>query len=70
MLRYHNTVPSVETLSICSSKLGHYGARLAASDQQEHRVWGKRLSDLKMLCDSAIARQAEAVWRESARMAL
>ena len=29
VLRYHNTEPSVETLSICASKLGYYGARLA-----------------------------------------
>ena len=70
VLRYHNTQPSVGTLSICSSKLGHYAARLTASDQQELQIWGKRLSDLKMLCDGVIAKQSEAVWRESARMAV
>ena len=70
VLRYHNTEPRVETLSICASKLGHYGARLADSDQQEHQVWAKRLSDLKALCDSAIAEQAEAVWRRPERMAV
>ena len=70
VLRYHNTEPSVGTLSICSSKLGYYADRLAASDQQQHQMWAKRLSDLKTLCDSAIAKQAEAVWRESARMAV
>ena len=70
VLRYHNTEPSVETLRICASKLGHYGARLADSKQHEHQIWAKRLSDLKMLCDGAIAKQSEAVWRESARMAV
>jgi hypothetical protein len=70
VLRYHNTEPSVETLSICSNKLGHYGARLADSDQQEHQFWAKRLSDLKALCDGAIAKQAEAVWRAPERMAV
>ena len=58
VLRYHNTEPSVETLSICASKLGYYGARLADSDQQQHQFWAKRLSDLKTLCDGAIAKQS------------
>ena len=70
VLRYHNTEPSVETLSICASKLGYYGARLAGSEQHEHQIWAKRLSDLKTLCDSAIAKQAEAVWRAPVRMAV
>ena len=58
------------TNSICSSKLGYYAARLAESNQHEHQVWAKRLSDLKALCDGAIARQAEAVWRAPERMAV
>ena len=62
VLRYHNTEPSVETLSICSSKLGHYGARLAGSEQHEHQVWAKRLSDLKALCDGAIGYFDTAPW--------
>jgi hypothetical protein len=70
VLRYHQIAPSVETLTICSSKLGHYGARLADSEQQEHQVWAKRLSDLKALWDGAIAEQAEAVWRAPERMAV
>jgi hypothetical protein len=70
VLRYHNTEPSVETLSVCASKLGYYAARLAASDQQQHQAWGKRLAYLKALCDRAIATQAEAVWRAPERMAL
>ena len=60
----------METLSICASKLGYYGARLAGSEQHEHQVWAKRLSDLKALCDGAIAKQAEAVWRRPERMAV
>lgn len=68
VLRYHNTEPSVGTLSICSSKLGHYAARLAASEWAEHQAWGERLTNLKALCDRAIAKQAEAVWRAPERM--
>ena len=70
VLRYHNTEPSVETLSICASKLGYYGARLAGSERHEHQIWAKRLSDLKALCDGAIAKQAEAVWRAPERMSV
>lgn len=68
VLRYHNTEPSVVTLSICSSKLGYYAARLAASEWAEHQAWGERLTNLKALCDGAIAKQAEAVWRAPERM--
>ena len=50
--------------------VGYYGARLADSKQHEHQIWAKRLSDLKALCDGAIARQAEAVWRAPERMAV
>ena len=35
VLRYHNHEPSVGTLGLCSSKLGYYAARLAASDQHD-----------------------------------
>jgi hypothetical protein len=60
----------VETLSICASKLGYYGARLAGSEQHEHQIWAKHLSDLKTLCDSAISKLAEAVWRAPERIAV
>ena len=70
VLRYHNAEPSVGTLSICSSKLGYYAARLAASDQPEHQAWGRRLGTLQALCNEAIAKQAEAVWRAPERMAV
>ena len=70
VLRYHNTEPSLGTLSICSSKLGYYAARLAASNQQDHQAWGERLGKLKALCDKAIAKQSEAVWRAPERMAV
>ena len=68
VLRYHNTEPSVGTPSICASKLGYYAARLAASDQPQHQAWSERLTDLKALCDRAIAQQSEAVWRAPERM--
>ena len=70
VLRYHNTEPSVGTLSICASKLGYYAARLAASDQQQHQAWSEHLANLKELCDRAIAKQAEAVWRAPERIAV
>ena len=70
VLRYHNTEASVGTLSICSSKLGYYAARMAASDQPEHQAWAAKLINLKGLCDSAIAKQTEAVWRAPERMAV
>ncbi|WP_370726561.1 DUF6626 family protein, partial [Nereida ignava] len=61
---------SVETLSVCASKLGYYAARLAASDQPQHQAWSERLANLKALCDRAIAEQSEAVWRAPERMAV
>jgi hypothetical protein len=63
VLRYNRIDPSVETLTICSNKLGYYAARLNGSDAEEHKAWAAKLINLKALCDSAIARQAEAVWR-------
>jgi hypothetical protein len=68
VLRYHQIEPSVETLTVCAHKLGHYADSLRASDAQSHQQWVKCFDRLKSLCDQAIARQAEAVWREPARM--
>ena len=68
VLRYNRIDPSVETLTICSNKLGYYAARLNGSDAEEHKAWAAKLINLKALCDSAIARQAEAVWRAPERM--
>jgi len=70
VLRYNRIDPRVETLTICSNKLGYYAARLNGSDADEHKAWAAKLIHLKALCDSAIARQAEAVWRAPERMAL
>lgn len=67
-LRNHGTGPSVETLTICSHKLGHYAARLKQSTVAEHRVLADRFLRLQRLCDAAIARHAEAVWRDPSRM--
>ena len=69
VLRYNRIDPSVETLAICSNKLGHYAARLNGSDSKDHKAWAAKLINLKALCDSAISRQAEAVWRTPERMA-
>lgn len=68
VLRYHDAGPSVETLAICANKLGHYANRLQGSEHHEHQLWADKLSTLRALCDRAIAQQAEAVWRQPARM--
>jgi hypothetical protein len=65
-LRYHQIEPSVETLAVCSNKLGYYADRLRGND--EHNAWVDRFDRLKGLCDQAIDRQAQAVWRASNRM--
>ena len=70
VLRYHQIEPSVETLTIYSNKLGYYAARLNASDAKDHKAWAAKLINLKALCDSAIAKQAESVWRAPERMAV
>lgn len=67
-LRNHGTGPSVETLAICSHKLGHYATRFRHSSVAEHRVLAEKFEQLQGLCDQAIARHAEAVWRNPARM--
>lgn len=36
VLRYNRIEPSVETLIICSNKLGHYAARLSGSEVVQH----------------------------------
>lgn len=67
-LRNHGTGPSVETLAICSHKLGHYAERLRGSGLHNHAAMAAQFERLKSLCDQAIARHAEAVWRDPARM--
>ena len=67
-LRNHGTGPSVETLAICSQKLGHYAERLRGSGVSNHAAMAAQFERLKSLCDQAIARHAEAVWRDPARM--
>ena len=67
-LRNHGTGPSVETLTICSHKLGYYAERLRETGAAEHGKLALRFDRLKALCDVAIARYAEAVWRAPERM--
>ena len=67
-LRNHGTGPSVETLTVCSHKLGHYRDRLRSSGHGEHVRLADQFDRLKQLCDGAIARHAEAVWRAPERM--
>ena len=67
-LRSHGTGPSVETLSICSHKLGHYAERLHTTGTTEHGNLALQFERLKDLCDQTIATHAEAVWRAPERM--
>lgn len=67
-LRFHHLEPSVETLAVCANKLGYYANHLRGSDKPEHQVFVTSFEHLKDLCDEAIAKQAEAVWREPERM--
>lgn len=69
-LRYHQIEPSVETLAVCSNKLGYYADRLRGSDSDEHQAWIDRFDRLKSLCDQAIERQAQSVWRAPHRMSV
>jgi len=38
-LRFHELEPSVEALSVCSHKLGHYADKLRGSDKDAHKTW-------------------------------
>ena len=67
-LRFHQIEPSVEALSVCSHKLGHYADRLRGSDKDAHKTWVQSFDGLKSLCDQAIAKQAHQIWQEPDRM--
>ena len=57
-LRNHGTGPSVETLAICSHKLGYYADRLRGSGDDGHVRLAEQFYRLKLLCEGAIAEQA------------
>jgi hypothetical protein len=67
-LRHSRIEPSVETLAVCAHKLGYYADRMRHSDDAEHKAWVDRFDRLRSLCELAIARQAESVWRAPTRM--
>ena len=67
-LRHHQLEPSVATLAVCANKLGYYANQLHGSNKPEHQAIVARFEKLKNLCDQAIAKQAQAVWREPERM--
>src|SRR6056297_4127916 len=67
-LRNHGTGPSVETLTVCSHKLGYYRDRLRASGDDGHVRLAEQFDRLKQLCDRSIAEHAERVWRDPTRM--
>ena len=37
VLRYHEGEPSLETLTICANKLGHYAARSCQTNENSHQ---------------------------------
>ena len=67
-LRFNQIEPSVETLSVCSHKLGHYADRLRDSNTDAYKTWVESFDGLKSLCDQAIAKQAHQIWQEPDRM--
>jgi hypothetical protein len=67
-LRYHNLDPSVAVLSVCAHKLGYYADQLRSSDQTNHQTWVITFDRLKGLCESAIAKQSHAIWKQPERM--
>ena len=67
-LRFHGLEPSVEALSVCSHKLGHYADKLRGSDKDTHKACVQSFDGLKALCDQAISKQAHQIWREPDRM--
>ena len=67
-LRYHDLEPSVAVLSVCSHKLGHYAQRLKDSPKAEHEAISQSFEQLKQLCDQAIAKQSQSIWRQPERM--
>ncbi len=64
VLRYHNTEPSVETLTICSNKLGYYAARLNGSDAEDHKAWAANgtADPRQHVFNSLFDLSTEAVW--------
>ena len=68
VLSYNRIGPSLETLTVCEHKLGHYTDSLRTSNAHSRQQWVRRFDRLKALCGQAIAQQAEAVWREPERM--
>ena len=67
-LRFHGLEPSVEALSVCSHKLGHYADKLRSSDQTDHQTWVATFDRLKDFCEHAIAKQSHAIWKQPERM--
>ena len=67
-LRYHDLDPSVAVLSVCAHKLGYYADLLRSSDQTDHQTWVVTFDRLKDLCESAIAKQSHAIWKQPERM--
>lgn len=68
MLRYHDLEPSVAVLSVCAHKLGYYASQLRSSERTDHQTWVATFDRLQGLCESAIAKQSHAIWKQPERM--
>jgi hypothetical protein len=68
VLKFHAADASADALAVCSSKLGYYAKRLAASDKPEHEQLMRKFAELRALCEAAIERQARAKWMTPERM--
>ena len=68
VLKFHAADASADALTVCSSKLGYYAKRLAASGDPAHAQLMQKFLRLRVLCESTIERQARAKWMKPERM--
>lgn len=59
-LRFHNELPSIASVAVCTSKLQHYGQRLAETG--EHDELSDRFIALSEACHQHINAESEASW--------
>jgi hypothetical protein len=68
VLKFHAADASADALAVCSSKLGYYAKRFAASDEPAHLQLVQTFLRLRILCEATIERQARAKWMTQSRM--
>jgi hypothetical protein len=70
VLKFHAADASADALAVCSSKLGYYAKRFAASDEPAHLELVQTFLRLRVLCEATIERQARAKWMTQDRMGI